>query len=285
MSGRREGRFELKYAIPVGLRERLLELVQDDVRSDEHARPLPCGGRGYPVHSLYYDTAHNEQPTFDDYFDRLAERNIRDRLRIRTYGWRGDAEQPVFLENKRKLDDRVVKHRVRVCNTEEWYQQRSQQPWQTWRKRIPPRGRHAFRNFDRMVRIARRPVSVVHYVREVFIDNDPAQTQVRLTIDREVTATIRPKTLDLYASPDVDLLPRDWMVLEMKFDGDRPVWMRRLCRKLSLQASPVSKFGLSVALGFRADHPRELRYFTPHPLRRRNFIMRPALHVFEAEAR
>ena len=73
--------------------------------------------------------------------------------------------------------------------------------------------------------------------------------------------------MDLYAPADVDLIPPDWMVLEMKFSDTRPAWMSEIVRRLRLRAVPVSKFGLSVALGYRADHPTELRYFTPQPLR------------------
>jgi hypothetical protein len=55
--------------------------------------------------------------------------------------------------------------------------------------------------------------------------------------------------------------------MELKFDGDRPGWMRTLCKQLRLRAVPVSKFGLSVAKGMRAGNARELRYLTPRALR------------------
>ncbi|MCB9765798.1 MAG: polyphosphate polymerase domain-containing protein [Alphaproteobacteria bacterium] len=266
MTGWDEGRYEFKYALPLSRRSELMDLTAPHTIPDRKARSIGADAHGYEVHSLYYDTFDGERPTLRDYFERLAERSIRDRLRVRTYGHRGE-EQPVFLENKRKLDDRVVKARALIGNTEGWDAAPGPTPWRALAPGLRPKDRFAYRDFDRrVVGDGRRPVSVVHYVREVYTAlDDPA---CRLTIDRDVCATTCPTSLDLYAAPDVDLIPRDWVVLEMKFRAHRPLWMRRICAALGLRAVPISKFGLSVALGFRGGHARELRFFTPYPLRR-----------------
>jgi hypothetical protein len=101
----------------------------------------------------------------------------------------------------------------------------------------------------------------------VFIARRSDQPKTRLTLDRVVTASVRPPPNGLYAEPDIALIPLDMMVLELKFDGTCPAWMRDLCCRLRLRAEPVSKFGLSVALGLRADHPREVRFVTPRTVR------------------
>ena len=262
------GRFEYKYAVPLALRDRLVELATPYVTPDPHGQPLPGGGLGYAVHSIYYDTFDQAgHPTLLDYFERLDSHRVRDRLRVRTYGAAGDTHQPVFLENKRKQNNRVVKARVRICNTREWFSATTNRPWREFADRIRGRKKMAYTNFDTLIQ-HRQPVSVVHYEREVFVARSPKHPRVRMTIDRDVCATTRPSTLDPYAPADVDLIPRDWVVLELKFDSDRPHWMRTLVQTLRLHAVPVSKFGLSVLLGYRADQPREIRFFTPTPLRR-----------------
>jgi len=278
------GRFEFKYAIPLSECPRIVDLARPFIMSDPHGRPLPGGGIGYAVHSIYFDTVDAAgHPTLSDYFERLAEHKVRDRLRIRTYGSPDDENQPVFLENKRKQDDRVVKSRVRVCTAAEWSASNNNRPWQDFADRVRGQKLLAYRNFDTLLQ-NREPVSVVHYLREVFVDRSPDNPRVRLTIDRDVTATTCPRTLDPYAPPDVDLLPRDWAVLELKFDEDRPGWMRNLVRVMRLRAVPVSKFGLSVMLGYRADRPREVRFFTPKPLRRLGILARPELYTTATEA-
>jgi hypothetical protein len=55
------------------------------------------------------------------------------------------------------------------------------------------------------------------------------------------------------------------MVVELKFGEHRPAWMNRLIRELGLIASPVSKFGMSIAA--QRDSASERRFFTPAPLR------------------
>ncbi len=256
------GRYEYKYALPGEARERIREVALPHVLPDPHAIDLGNGGAGYEVHSLYFDTLD-----FVDYYQRLGEHKVRNRLRARTYGRPGQ-KQPVFLENKRKLENWVVKHRVLVCDADQWCSGEYDRPWAHFGEQVQGRKRYAASHFARLVDGPPRvPVSVVHYVREVYVSRRKDQPRVRLTIDHGVCATVAPSVTDLYAPPTVDLIPPDWIVMELKFDGDRPGWMRTLCKQLRLRAVPVSKFGLSVVKGVRAGSARELRYLTPRALR------------------
>jgi len=259
------GRYEFKYALPLSCRSDLVELVLPHIKADKHGEKIKGNVSGYTVHSLYFDT-----PKLSDYFDRLSEKRVRNRMRIRTYGKPGD-DRPVFLENKRKKFDRVIKHRVRICSANQWHACSTKQDrWRTWKKDITGNGIYAYQDFDQLVAEGRRmPVSVVHYEREVYVGKSETQ-RVRFTIDRNVRATVTPKTPNLFAPADVELIPADWMVVEMKFDADRPKWMRNICRQLNLRAVPVSKFALSVMRGFRHHADNEVRYFTPRPLRSRS---------------
>ena len=130
--------------------------------------------------------------------------------------------------------------------------------------------RWAAEHFVRLTSSGQRvPVSVVHYTREVFVSPDPDRPRVRLTLDHRVSASTRNLAYNsLYQERDVALIPPDWVVMEMKFGGTKPGWMRRICRELGLRAVPVSKFGLSVAMGVAGNRYHEVRYLTPRPLRR-----------------
>ena len=267
------GRFELKYAVPVTLRDRILALAEGYVKPDKHALHLASGLRGYEVHSLYLDS-----PDLQDYRQRLAERKIRDRLRVRSYGPREAGPFPVFLENKRKLDNWVIKARVALpASSEQYLATTEPEPWRLWASQITGAGAYAARHFVRLTGGGRRvPVSVVHYTREVFVGLNPDRPKVRLTLDHNVTASTRNLSYsNLYGAHDVELIPPDWMVLEMKFGGSKPGWMRRICRELGLRAVPVSKFGLSVGLGAAGSRYREVRYLTPRPIRRAGYLPPP----------
>ncbi len=257
------GRYEFKYTLPLSDRDRVMEVIAPYTRPDPHADTRDDGLIGYFNHSIYLDT----EDLFD-YHERLDECAVRNRLRVRTYGRPGDGA-PVFLENKRKLEAWVVKQRVRVGDADSWARHTDDRPWVAHAAQVEGRGRYAAEHFVRLVeRGERRPVSAVHYFREVFIDlRGDARASVRLTMDREITGTVAPDARNLYAAPDVELLPSDWMVMELKYRGDRPGWMRILARVLGLRAVPVPKFGLSVARGLRADHPRDSRHLLPPPIR------------------
>lgn len=258
------GRWELKYLLPLSKREPLLALAADYTLPDPHGVPFPeFGTRGYDVHSLYFDT-----PSLDDYTERLEERSVRVRMRIRTYGKPGDGA-PVFLEDKRKLDKWVIKQRAYLTDAETWLATPHPKPWVYWAERVTGKGQFAAQHFLRRVEgEGRVPVSIVHYRRECFVGRDRSDRELRVTLDHHLNSTTSPTSADLYLPPDKDLLPPGYFVLELKFNQSEPVWMRRLISALNLHCESISKFALSVAHGLRADHPKEVRLVTPRSLLR-----------------
>jgi hypothetical protein len=257
------GRYEYKYAVPAYLRAEIVAMAEPFTLPDPHGRPLDDGAMGYDVHSLYFDT-----PELSDYYERLDGRKIRNRLRLRTYGQPGE-KQPLFLENKRKLDQWVIKSRVRICDADAWARTEDDRPWVGLCAAHGSRGIYGARHFSQLMEDgARMPVSVVHYTRAVYVARDRDQPKTRLTMDCEVCAGRVRGPRDLWAPRAVDLVPPGWMVLELKFDGDRPGWMRTLCQRLRLRAIPISKFGLSVNRIWRPEEKRQARFFDPRPFKR-----------------
>jgi hypothetical protein len=264
------GRYELKYVVPVSSRDRLVGLARETVVPDPHAHDVAvelgdalksapvAGARGYVVHSLYLDT-----PGLDDYSERLNDARVRRRMRIRTYGAPGQ-RQPIFFEAKRKWEDRVIKVRAMVGHADDFCATEGEQPWQVLAVALKGPHADAARRFASIAQeLSMRPVSCVHYVREVYVDPAPGGEKTRITLDYAVTATVRPGPRGLYAPPDIVLIPMQFAVLELKFDGAMPGWMRSVVARASLRAESVSKFGLSVAMGLRVDHPAEIRRLTP----------------------
>lgn len=256
------GRYEFKYVVPARWRDQILEFIRPHVRPDPHAGPLPGSRIGYLVHSLYFDT-----PELTDYHERLAQRRVRNRLRIRTYGQAGEG-QPIFLENKRKSGRWTIKHRVRAGDADTWLQEGTTRPWRRPCPEARGRARFAAHSFDTLVNGSRRdPVTVVHYQREVFVPRSRDLHHVRLTLDHEVRANSATSVQDIFVDGDVQLIPTQWVVMELKFERLAPAWMVAVRRSLGLHSVPVSKFGLSVAKTLRAGQSLELRMLTPPQLR------------------
>lgn len=254
------GRYELKYAVKVKHRDEILAIARDHATPDIYAKPLShmSGALGYTVHSLYFDT-----PDLLDYTERLSEARIRSRLRIRTYGKLGE-DSPLFLENKRKFNDRVIKHRINLCSADSWVASSQARPWRDYAETIDPKQRFGYRNFVHAIEsCGRQPMTVVRYEREVFTGSSVDDPKIRLTFDYQVRAAKTKDPRDVFAHSAYSLIPDDIMIMEMKFDWNKPAWMRRICKTLGSRAEPVSKFGLSMANGYRADKQQEMSYLTP----------------------
>ena len=258
-----EGRFELKYALPLDRRDAVLELAAAHVTPDPNGGSLeglvppavlasPYRPRGYRVCSLYLDT-----PQLHGYAERLAEARIRNRVRVRAYGRPGETT-PVFLEAKRKLHRNVVKHRVRICTTDEWSQASGGRPWQQAAGGLASSNSVVRRWLDVVDGADMKAVCRVTYVRETWV-----QGTARLTLDHCIRGSAWPDPRDLQGQDSQDLLPPGWFVLELKFNGAEPVWMRSLVRAVRLMAEPVSKFALSVVHTVRSAPPGEVRRLTP----------------------
>jgi len=262
------GRFEMKYALPLEQRTVLLEEALQHIGPDENAASfadaLPevaatgvCEPRGYRVSSLYFD-----DDALSGYSSRIDGRRIRNRVRIRTYGDIGQS-RPVFLEAKRKLFKRVVKHRVAATTTDQWAELPGPRPWCNLAPLSHPmKQRRLERWIDVVEKNGLHPVCRVEYWRETF-----AFERLRLTLDYRVGAE---PTLDPYAlrgDCSVPLIPRDWMILELKYNNQPPLWMRKLVSSHGLVAEPVSKFALGVARTQRRDFIADQRATTPPSIR------------------
>lgn len=261
-----EGRFELKYALPLARRAEVLSEAWDHVEPDPNGAPISSllpdgiGGdgpapRGYRVCSLYLDTED-----LRGYNQRLAEARIRNRVRVRTYGVPGETA-PVFLEAKRKLHRNVVKHRILTGNTDQWATGDAARPWRdAVRDHGDPRG-FARRWLQSVEEEDMHAVCHVTYVRETWVHG-----RCRLTIDHDLRAKPFPDPRQLQAHAPTPLLPPEWVILELKFNGAEPGWMRNLVQRLRLISEPVSKFALGVVCTVRDGPIHELRRVTPPSL-------------------
>ena len=74
----------------------------------------------------------------------------------------------------------------------------------------------------------------VTYVRETWVHG-----RCRLTIDHDLRAKPFPDPRQLQAHAPTPLLPPEWVILELKFNGAEPGWMRNLVQRLRLISEPV----------------------------------------------
>jgi hypothetical protein len=86
---------------------------------------------------------------------------------------------------------------------------------------------------------------------------------MRLTLDHRVHAVSTSDPHALRGLCRTRLIPAGWVVLELKYNGQAPTWMRRLVSRFGLVAEPISKFALGVARTCRAEHALDRMATTP----------------------
>lgn len=221
-------RAEYKYLLSLEHLDLVRRWLAPFVVADTH------GGAtgGYPVRSIYLD-----RPTLDDYHDKLAGLQHRQKFRIRGYG-AGEPNDAVFLEIKRKNDLRVWKTRARVV-------------WRDVPVLLGAGGADAFpmQAADRdaaraflfhLHRWHLRPVVLVVYERQAFhARHDP---DLRLTLDTDLRSAGFPRLDELFRVEGLRPCLPGRFVLELKFRRTRPGWVLDLLDQLQARRVAVSKY-------------------------------------------
>jgi len=229
---------------------------------------------GQPIVSLYFDS-----PGLLLFRQSAAGEKNRIKLRIRFYD--NDWHHPAFLEVKRRVSDVICKERAMISR--EGVQRLLLGGWPHathW-----PDVAHLFRGhrelgayyrfWELSHRLGARGMVFVSYLREAY--ESPTDEKLRVTLDRDIHSTVY-DGLGLLLLPERGIpprysappynLPRNGVVLEMKYDVRPPRWMIELVQKFNLERRPVSKFWMCMDA---ARVPEGLR---PHPELERPLLLR-----------
>lgn len=257
-------RFELKYRID----ERRARGVRDFIRSymvrDRYAR-RELGG-SYPIYSVYLDS-----PGLALY--EATFHGLKNRFKLRARYYDDNPNSPVFFEVKRRVNDVILKERapVRRPSVKRLLAGSPADPQDLYNP-ADPDALHALSHFchlrDSLNATGRK---IVAYTREAW--NAPDNDDLRLTFDRRIAGAWYDPSLPVHEALRVE---RRWVyppieygevVLELKFTGRYPLWMRELAASFDLYRTNMAKYVACVeSMGPRsAGLMRDRR---PDPLRK-----------------
>ncbi len=218
-------RHELKYLISVHdahiLKSKISAVLQNDIHS--------CRGNSYDVISLYFDT-----PSFSCAADKEDGYSERFKYRLRTYNEGGIYN----LELKKKKGDACMKSVYPVNG-------------QTAASLIAgsvlsPGECKGIENFYSSRRCgALSPSVIVKYTRTAFC-GEPGR--IRITFDENISAVKSPENASVLPvfyekeSLCVPVLPNGFCVLEVKYDGFFPDYLKSLLALSSRPQTSVSKY-------------------------------------------
>lgn len=225
-------RSELKYIVSETIASRVQAFVRAHLALDAHCATQR--NHRYPVHSLYLDSPDLalHQSTIN------GERN-RYKLRIRFY--EGEPDALVYCEIKRREDEAIHKERFGATRSAVGEILAGRMPRQKDVFLEDARQERALVHFCQRVNALRaRPVARVTYWREAWASL--GHNRLRVTFDRDVCSALVP-TLDL--SPEltdpVSVFGKE-VVLELKFTGEFPRWMREMVQACDLQRCSAAKY-------------------------------------------
>jgi hypothetical protein len=225
-------RFELKYVVADALAVHVRDFVSAYLTLDEFGATRP--DLSYPVHSLYLDSA--DQSLYQSTIN--GDRN-RYKLRIRFY--EGRDNDPVFFEIKRREDCAIYKLRCAVRRESVGDLVAGRMPVREDLAAGGPREELAMHTFCKLVnQINAKPAAHVSYMREAWISQ--CSSRLRVTMDRKIRITPESRlVLDTRLHDTVPVFGT-MVVLELKFTGRFPNWMREMVEFFELRQGSAAKY-------------------------------------------
>jgi len=231
-------RFELKYVIQASKYRELVSDLGHFMVPDEHG---DASGY-YRIISLYYDS-----PDFSAYHSKLDGLRFRRKLRIRIYVAPGQSISQVergFVEIKQRFNRTTQKKRLslplevanRLCAGEDVSEF------------IEDGDIATASEVSYMIRAMRlKPRAIVSYRRRAFIGGR-YESGMRLTFDTQLEGRTHALEVNQIAR-NLQILPLDWMVMEVKVNERVPRWMVALLAKHQCSLERVSKYCAVLGAG------------------------------------
>ncbi|MBD3376423.1 VTC domain-containing protein [candidate division KSB1 bacterium] len=232
-------RSELKFWVPLVQMQQIKQTIAPYVRRDPYTFSLRYPR--YSVHTIYFDS-----PQLDFYYEKMDGLKVRKKVRLRTYN-RAQDHAPFFLEIKRRHDRAIIKERCMMSHEEiqDWWQKKDGKNLN--KKHI------TLERIDYLMNAYRlRPQILVTYDRDAFIDRD--FSTVRLTLDTNLAFTSDPELKNIYRDGELSYSKEGEGILEFKFNGLMPRWMRQLTTRFSLRFLSISKYCIGVEHALRSSH-------------------------------
>lgn len=225
-------RYEIKYLLDEFMVPELRAALTARMDSDPFS---PQGG--YPVTSLYYDTAD-----LRFYWEKIEGLRFRRKLRMRLYGSPAECtdETPVQIEIKQRVNRVTQKRRIELPygSAKQWLDEREPLPCDRSQKGFVDEVTTLIGNLDL------RPIVTTGYLREAFVGRE-ADLGLRVTIDHKVHGRDRDFRFSSGATNRF-IIPPKLAVVEIKANERVPYWVTDMAARLDMSVVRISKYCQSV---------------------------------------
>lgn len=233
-----KSRYEYKYLVDNSLIDKIREDLLPFMEVDDFAKKHSDGQ--YTVRSIYYDS-----PKFDCYREKYDGVKIRNKYRIRGYDTLS-GESIAFLEIKHKDTNCISKSRAPVSysNVAKSLYSRHMDDYviSFSGNGIEKKDAKKFLYYYHLKKL--HPAVLVIYDREAFWGK--FDKSLRLTFDKNLRSVIFPSLNMLYNEDKAKVTMKNNFILEIKFFGTLPRWIKAMVSKYQLDRRALSKYTMSL---------------------------------------
>lgn len=227
-----ECRYELKYHISQSKAEVIAQFIKPYIKLDHYSQLQPGGA--YPVVTLYLDSANLQ-------LCRQSLEGHKNRFKLRIRSYTNEVDYPRFFEIKRRVNTIIMKSRARVMPQDiEAVLAGGFMPAMSYsdeQQRLKQ-----FRLY--MNSINASPVVRVRYKRRAY--EGDSDNRVRITFDRELCYNVGDTADISFDGPGWQRYGNEGVILEIKFTGRYPVWLKQMVQCFDLRAQSISKYARAV---------------------------------------
>lgn len=232
-------RYERKYLVPNYLMGELRSRVRSFVREDLYATRNGKGLPQYTVRSIYFDS-----PDMACYHEKIEGLMQRRKLRVRGYNFL-DEDERVVLEIKRKIGNRIYKHRAITAydNLEALLRTGDMEKYLERSCRLSKEQAldDASRFFFHYKSKPFLPTTLVTYEREAY--HGKLNAGIRITFDKNIRSRNFPHLGELFSEHDLRYLFKSHFILEIKYYEDMmPGWTKNIVHDFKLRNEALSKY-------------------------------------------
>lgn len=234
-------RFEFKYLVDTATKDEIKKYIQPYVIPDPYVENTK--NKSYEVVSLYFDS-----PLFYYYHEKMDGVENRKKIRLRTYRNDGKLSDNCFFEIKRKHDAVVLKDRFRFSTQQYINLAKCDNPFPVVLLDGDKTGEKIINEFEvEKYKHSISPRLLVIYEREPFLGK--YNKNFRVTFDSNIKAVESDNLLyegsdfkDISWNQDL----RGLTVMEIKFTGVLPSYIKDVVQKFDLERTAFSKYCFGI---------------------------------------
>ena len=226
-------RYEFKYLINNNIANKIYKDSLNFMQQDKFAKE----NNGYFVRSLYFDNYE-----YDNFFEKVDGIKYRKKFRIRTYNREKIKKNPIYLEAKGRVEDRIFKKRFQIDNNDlDFFYEKKKMDT------LLSKYKNNSLIYEFIFDVMRKNISpriLIDYNRRPLINKHGLY--FRLTFDSDLKSS---KTKSLFQNNNFFISNKckpGYTILEVKFERSIPVWFHRTIQAYDLRRQSISKFVYGV---------------------------------------